>query len=131
MTTLIRTNNFPNTSLFDSLFDPLFTTATIPTRKTTSTNTKVSNEEDRFIISVAAPGLDKEDFNISVTDGVLTVAADKASTEFGTTTFTRAWTLPEGTTTDRISADYNQGILRVNVLKPEVTTPETTTIQVN
>ena len=131
MTAFIRTNNFPNTSLFDSLFDPLFTTATIPTRKTTSTNTKVSNEEDRFIISVAAPGLDKEDFNISVTDGVLTVAADKASTEFGTTTFTRTWTLPEGTTTDRISADYKQGILRVNVLKPEITTPETTTIKVS
>jgi HSP20 family protein len=126
-----RTNNFPNTSLFDSLFDPLFTTATIPTRKTTSTNTKVSNEKDRFIISVAAPGLDKEDFNISVTDGVLTVAADKATTEFGTTTFTKTWTLPDGAQTDKISADYKQGILRVNVLKPEVTTPETTTIQVN
>jgi HSP20 family protein len=128
MTAFIRTNNFPNTSLFDSLFDPLFTTATIPTRKTTSTNTKVSNEKDRFIISVAAPGLDKEDFNISVTDGVLTVAADKATTEFA---FTKTWTLPDGAQTDKISADYKQGILRVNVLKPEVTTPETTTIQVN
>jgi HSP20 family molecular chaperone IbpA len=62
---------------------------------------------------------------------VLTVAADKATTEFGTTTFTKTWTLPEGTTTDRISADYKQGILRVNVMKPEATTPETTTIQVN
>ena len=131
MTTLIRTNNFPNTSLFDSLFDPFFTTATIPTRKTASTNTKVSNEEDRFIISVAAPGLDKEDFNISVTDGVLTVAADKATTEFGTTTFTKTWTLPDGAQTDKISADYKQGILRVNVLKPEITTPETTTIKVS
>ena len=62
---------------------------------------------------------------------VCTVAADKATTEFGTTTFTKTWTLPDGAQTDKISADYKQGILRVSVLKPEVTTPETTTIQVN
>ena len=131
MTAFIRTNNFPNTSLFDSLFDPLFTTATIPTRKTTSTNTKVSNEEDRFIISVAAPGLDKEDFNITITEGVLTVSTEKTVTDFGTTSFTKTWTLPKGATPDTITADYNQGILRVNVLKPKKEIPETTTIKVS
>jgi HSP20 family protein len=131
MTAFIRTNNFPNTSLFDSLFDPLFTTATIPTRKTTSTNTKVSNEEDRFIISVAAPGLDKGDFNITITAGALTVSTEKTVTDFGTTSFTKTWTLPEGATPDAITADYNQGILRVNVLKPKEAIPETTTIKVS
>ena len=134
MTISLSTYRTPTTttfdSLFDSLFDPFFASVTTPARRTSTKNTHVSNEDDKYIISVLAPGLDKEDFNISVTNGVLTVAADKATTEFGTTTFTKTWTLPEGTTTDSISADYKQGILRVNVLKPEVTTPETTTIQV-
>ena len=129
--TLIRTNTFPTHSLFDSLFDPFFASATTPIKKTFSTNTHVSNENDKYIISVAAPGLDKEDFNITITEGTLTVQTNKTDTEFGTSAFTKTWTLPEGTTADKISADYHQGILRVTVEKPEVTVPETVTIKVS
>jgi HSP20 family protein len=131
MNTLIRTNVFPNTSLLDSLFDPFFASVTTPTKRTFSTNTHVTNEDDKYIISVAAPGLDKEDFNISITEGVLTVSTEKTVTEFGTTSFAKRWTLPEGTTTEGITADYKQGILRVNVAKPEAKVPQTTTIKVN
>jgi len=130
MSTLIRTS-FPTHNLFDSLFDPFFATATAPTKRRSSTNTHVSNEDDKYIISVAAPGLDKEDFNITVTDGTLTVSTEQAVTEFGTSSFKKTWTLPEGTNTKGITADYKQGILRVNVAKPEVKVPETTTIKVS
>ena len=119
-------------SLFDSLFDPFFESVTIPRKTTTPTvNTKVTTEDDKYIISVAAPGLDKEDFNITITEGTLTVQTNKTDTEFGTSAFTKTWTLPEGTTADKISADYHQGILRVTVEKPEVTVPETVTIKVS
>ena len=118
-------------SLFDSLFDPFFESVTIPRKRTTTTvNAKVTTEDDKHIISVAAPGLDKEDFNITITEGTLTVQTSKTVTEFGTSAFTKTWTLPEGTTTDKISADYHQGILRITVEKPETTTPETVTIKV-
>ena len=118
-------------SLFDSLFDPFFASVTTPTRRTSAKNTHVSNEDDKYIISVLAPGLDKEDFNITITEGTLTVQTNKTDTEFGTSAFTKTWTLPEATTSDKISADYNQGILRVVVEKPEVTVPETVTIKVS
>ena len=118
-------------SLFDSLFDPFFESVTIPRKRTTATvNTKVTTEDDKYIISVAAPGLDKEDFKITITEGTLTVQTNKTDTEFGTPAFTKTWALPEGATTDKISAEYNQGILRVAVKKPEITTPETVTIKV-
>ena len=118
-------------SLFDSLFDPFFESVTIPRKRTTATvNTKVTTEDNKHIISVAAPGLDKEDFNITITEGTLTVQTGEADTEFGTSAFTKTWTLPEGTTADKISADYKQGILRVTIEKPEVTVPETVTIKV-
>ena len=94
-------------------------------------NTKVTTEDDKHIISVAAPGLDKEDFNITITEGTLTVQTNKTDTEFGTSAFTKTWTLPEGTTPDKISADYHQGILRITVEKPEATVPETVTIKVS
>ena len=90
----------------------------------------MSNENDKYIISVAAPGLDKEDFNITVTDGVLSVSTEKTVTEFGTSSFTKTWTLPDGTTVDGVTADYKQGILRVTVPKPEDVVPKTTTIKV-
>ena len=135
MTISLTTYRTPTTnrldSLFDSLFDPFFESVTIPRKTTTPTvNTKVTTEDDKYIISVAAPGLDKEDFKITTTEGSLTVQTDKTVEEFQTTPFTKTWTLPEGTTTDKISAEYKQGILRVTVEKPEVTTPETVTIKV-
>ena len=112
-------------SLFDSLFDPFFESVTTPTRiKTSFVDTKVLNKENNYVISIAAPGLDKEDFNITIAEGTLTVQTSKTDTEFGTSAFTKTWTLPEGTTADKISAGYNQGILRVTVEKPEVATPE-------
>ena len=135
MTISLSTYRTPTTttfdSLFDSLFDPFFASVTTPTRRTSAKNTHVSNEDDKYIISVLAPGLDKEDFDITITDGTLTVTADKKATEFGTTSFTKTWTLPEGTASDAITADYKQGILRLNVMKPEKVTPETTTIKVS
>ena len=136
MTISLSTYRTPTTttfdSLFDSLFDPFFESVTIPRKRTASmVSTKVTTEDDKHIISVAAPGLDKEDFHITITEGTLTVQTNKTDTEFGTSAFTKTWTLPEGTTADKISADYNQGILRVTVEKPEVVTPETVTIKVS
>jgi HSP20 family protein len=136
MTISLTTYRTPTTnrldSLFDSLFDPFFESATIPRKRTTATvNTKVTTEDNKYIISVAAPGLDKEDFNITITEGTLTVQTNKTDTEFGTSAFTKTWTLPEGTTANKISADYHQGILRVTVEKPEATVPETVTIKVS
>ena len=134
MTISLSTYRTPTTttfdSLFDSLFDPFFASATTPIKKTFSTNTHVSNENDKYIISVAAPGLDKEDFNITVSKGKLSVSCEKKETEFGTHSFAKTWTLPEGTTAEAVTAEYNQGILKVNVDKPQPQEPETFTIEV-
>jgi len=130
MSALIKTT-FPTHNLFDSFFDPFFATATTPIKRTLSTNTHVSNEDGKYIISVASPGLDKEDFNITITDGVLSVSTEKTVTEFGSTSFKKSWTLPEGTLAEKVTADYKQGILRVTVAKPEISVPETTTIKVS
>ncbi len=136
MTISLSTYRTPTTttfdSLFDSLFDPFFESVTIPRKRTASmVDTKVTTEDDKHIISVAAPGLDKEDFNITITEGTLTVQTGKTDTEFGASAFTKTWTLPEGTTSKAVTAVYNQGILRVNIMKPEKEIPETITIKVS
>ena len=129
---MIRTNNFPTHSLFDSLFDPFFESVTIPTtrKKSSFVDTKVFDKDNKYTISIAAPGLGKEDFKIAVTEGKLLVSCEKKETEFGTHSFTKTWTLPKGTTAQAITADYNQGILKVNVDKPQPQEPEIFTIEV-
>ena len=58
------------------------------------------------------------------------MSCEKKETEFGTHSFAKTWTLPEGTTAEAITAEYNQGILKVNVDKPQPQEPETFTIEV-
>ncbi len=131
--TMMKPRNFvTTTSLFDNLFDPFFESVlTTPTRmKTSHVDAKVFSEKDKYIISIAAPGLDKEDFNISITDGRISVKCDKKETEFGSRSFVKSWVLPEGTTPENISAEYKQGILKVNVEKSQPQEPETFTIEV-
>ena len=129
---MIRTNNFPTHSLFDSLFDPFFESVTIPTtrKKSSFVDAKVFDKDNKYIISIAAPGLDKEDFNIAVSEGNLSVSCEKKETEFGVHSFAKMWTLPEGTTAEAITAEYNQGILKVNVDKLQPQEPETFKIEV-
>ena len=118
-------------SLFDSLFDPFFESVTTPTRiKTSFVDTKVLNKENNYVISIAAPGLDKEDFNISITEGKITISCEGKETEFGSRTFKKFWTLPEGTNPEAVTAEYKQGILNVTVEKPQPQKPETFTIEV-
>ena len=131
--TMMKPRNFVTTnSLFDNLFDPFFESVlATPTRmKTSHVDAKVFSEKDKYIISIAAPGLDKEDFNISITDGRISVKCDKKETEFGSRSFAKSWVLPEGTTPENISAEYKQGILKVNVEKSQPQEPETFTIEV-
>jgi HSP20 family protein len=135
MTISLATYRTPTTNrldnIFDTLFDPFFESVTIPKKRNPSPDTKVLDEDTQYIISIAAPGLDKKDFDISVTGEVLTVSTQNTETDFGPTSFTKTWALPDGTKTTDITAGYQQGILRVNVVKPKAFVAETTTIEVS
>lgn len=90
----------------------------------------VIEKEKEFEIELAAPGLDKKDFNITVENGVLTIACEKKTEkeskeknytrkEYNYTNFSRSFTLPENVKTDKVDARYENGILRL-VLPKEV-----------
>jgi HSP20 family protein len=91
----------------------------------------IENNVD-FKIDVAAPGLDKKDFKISVENNTLSVSAEKSKEtktekdnftrkEFSYTNFTRSFRLPENCVPDKIEAKYENGILRLSLPKKEVT----------
>ena len=90
--------------------------------------------KDEFRIEVAAPGLNKDDFKINLDNNELTISANKEISkeekdetytrrEFGCSSFTRSFTLPETVHGEKISASHKDGILTIHVPKKEEAKP--------
>lgn len=89
----------------------------------------IENNES-FMLEIAAPGLTKEDFKINLENNVLTISAELEDQkreegknytrkEFYYGSFSRAFTLPRTIDLDKIKADYDNGILKVALPKKE------------
>ncbi len=90
----------------------------------------VQELDDRYEIFLVAPGLEREDFNISLVENVMTIAVDKKEgtkeekgtwkrKEFSTGGFQRKFELNEKIDLDSIKAKYGDGILQVTLSKLE------------
>lgn len=90
----------------------------------------IAENKDNYEVSLAAPGMKKDDFNIDVEGNVLTISAEKeekkeekderySRREFNYTSFSRSFTLPEGVNKDRIDASYDNGLLKLTLPKTE------------
>jgi len=87
---------------------------------------------DKVIVKAELPGVKKEDIEISVAGGVLTIKGERRAEEEVKDedyyccerfrgTFYRAIQLPTDVETERIEADYTDGILEITLPKvPEV-----------
>ena len=91
--------------------------------------------DDHFDIQLAVPGKKKNDFKIELEEGILTISSkiernsaekDNSFTrkEFGYSSFKRLFYIPETVSTDRISANYKEGILTVSLPKKEEALPQ-------
>ncbi|HLS29815.1 MAG TPA: Hsp20/alpha crystallin family protein [Flavobacteriaceae bacterium] len=92
----------------------------------------VKETDDNFVVEVAAPGMKKEDFSIELDNKMLTVSSeikeehvseneDEQFTrkEFSYASFSRSFTLPESVDNSKISADYADGVLKIDLPKRE------------
>ncbi len=95
----------------------------------------IRETEEMFVVEVAAPGKKKEDFNIEVKDGVLTISSEQKEEkeekteqfmrkEFSYNKFTRSFTLPENVDHDKIKANYKDGLLLIDLPKLEKNPPK-------
>jgi HSP20 family protein len=103
---------------------------------TTIPSVNIKENENEFVVEMAAPGMTKEDFNIELNNSMLTISSEKQTNnqskegenvtrrEFSYQSFSRSFTLPVIVETDRISAKYESGILRVNIPKKEEAKPK-------
>lgn len=94
----------------------------------------VVDNKDSFEIEVAAPGLKKDDFKVSVENSVLTIKGETSKEEeektknytrkeFSSRSFTKSFTLPENIEGDNVKAKYDEGVLRLRLNKSTVELP--------
>lgn len=95
----------------------------------------VVENKDHYTVSIAAPGLKKQDFKIDVDGNMLTISCEKEDhkeekgarftrKEYNYSSFSRSFTIPDEVRKEKIEAKYEDGILklmmpRMHVVKPE------------
>lgn len=129
--TLVNFNNRTRNTApyFNNVFDSLFSDALTKNKLVDkSPNVNISENETAFLIDIAAPGLKKEDFQINLKKDTLSVwaevkrdevAKDFTRKEFDYSSFARSFNLPDTADGDKITAEYKDGILNINIGKKD------------
>lgn len=139
--TIVKRNNqlFPSLpSMLDSFFsrDLMdWNNLNFSNTDTTIPAINVMEDNDKFEIEVAAPGMKKDDFRVKLENNLLTISSEMkqertekegkySRKEFSYQSFQRSFSLPEGhVQSDKISARYENGILNIVLPKREEVKP--------
>ena len=104
----------------------------------------ITDHENHFLMELAAPGLEKQDFTIQIEQDNLVISAEKkmekeesekgkfTRREFNYNAFRRSFYLDDNINREGIAAAYENGVLKVTLPKKEETwkKPSATTIEI-
>ncbi|MEW6260155.1 MAG: Hsp20/alpha crystallin family protein [Thermodesulfobacteriota bacterium] len=101
----------------------------------------IFDKDDAIVIHAELPGVKKEDVSIEVKDNVLTLRGERTESKeikedkyyrkertFGS--FHRAFTLPAAVNPDSIKATFKDGVLEIEIPKPEEQKPKQVKISI-
>lgn len=102
----------------------------------------VAETEDAFVIEAELPGMRREDIKVEMKENILTISGENKAEEKEKTkgyhriersygTFTRSFRLPSSVDETRISARYDNGVLRLTVPKREEARPRQIEVKVS
>lgn len=130
---LVKYRPWHSVNQFASIFDELADRKLIDwfdagVKPTNQPSVNIKETDSAYIIELAAPGLEKGDFNLSVKENNLIISAERKieneenqdqykRQEFKFTSFTRSFYLPKEVNIDEIKAEYETGILSVSIPK--------------
>ena len=99
----------------------------------------IYDNENSIVFKAELPGVSKKDIEIDIKDRVLTLKGERSADNevnednyyrrertYGR--FERSFTLPANVDSDKIKADYNDGVLKIEVPKPENQKPKQVTV---
>jgi len=133
--TLVKVNN-PIAKSFDGLVNDFFNDFPATFGKTIRQDVfgfppvNIHENADNYELQIAAPGLEKSDFNLNLDKNMLTISTEKKEEskeenskfirkEFSYKAFKRSFTIDEKIDAANISAKYENGILKVALPKKE------------
>ena len=145
MKTLVKRNGFapvvtnPFSTSVDAFFDdfaPLdlmgWTDRNLASTGSNLPSVNVKETDKKIEIELAAPGLKKQDFKVEVDNNMLSISSEKEQEkeetrkkdnyyrkEFNYQSFHRSFSLPDYADENKISANYKDGILHVEIDKKE------------
>ncbi|MEQ8704093.1 MAG: Hsp20/alpha crystallin family protein [Phaeodactylibacter sp.] len=119
---------------FDRVINEVFGASHRPVaNRTFKPAVNVIEREDNFVLQVAAPGLQKSDFEIELNKGLLTIKVEKdynagegesiKRQEFGNYRFQRSFRIGKLIDAEKVDATYEQGVLLINLPKKEEAKP--------
>lgn len=86
----------------------------------------ITETKDQYNLSLAVPGMKKDDFKIDVDQNMLTISCEKKETkeeqdkkytrkEYSYTSFSRSFFLPDEVNKEGIDATYQDGVLKLSL----------------
>lgn len=133
---LLKSKDFP---VLPNVFNDFFrdwSTSNFSDTNTTLPAVNIKENENEFLVDVAVPGMEKEDFKIDLDNDILTISSEKTINndnsdekytrkEYSYLSFKRSFTLPKGVVdSDNISATYKNGELKITIPKLEEAKPK-------
>ncbi len=135
-----RNESYPAFSnLFGDFFDKAFSdwnSTNFSLTNTTLPAVNIQESKDDFLVSMAVPGMSKNDFKLDLNDNILTISSEKKEEkkseeknynrkEYSYQSFSRSFTLPKNVVNDdKISAKYENGELKILIPKKEEAKPK-------
>ena len=136
----------PFDKMFDQIVEASFPDVTRsvgvkPFQGTAYPKVNVYEYDDKIGIVAEIPGLKKDQLNIEVEDGVLTISGDKHGIteedgakilrrELKSSSFKRSFQLGELLNGEKVKANFNDGILSISIPKVEPEKPQKTFIKI-
>ena len=120
-------------SIFEDFFKPWnqwFDDGGLISRVTNMPAVNIKENGNHYTVSLAAPGMRKDDFNIDVDGNMLTISSEKEESkeekdekftrkEYSYSSFSRSFTLPEDVKQEAIDARYENGELKIILPRKE------------
>jgi HSP20 family protein len=95
----------------------------------------IIEEENEYLVKAELPEIRKEDVNVTLENGVLTITGERKfeheekqrkyhRMERAYGSFVRSFTLPGDANPERVNAEFKDGLLQVHIAKSESTKPK-------